>query len=72
MRRGKQHDKSKTEMESSKQLSTRDTLLTLTPEPTVLLLPATVSHLGRLISLPVVLSTTQNTISNSAGVRAVA
>lgn len=38
----------------------------------MLLLPATVSHLGRLISLPVVLSTTQNTISNPAGVRAVA
>lgn len=46
-----------------------DTLLTLTPEPTVLLLPATVSHHGRLISLPVVLFTTQNTISNPAGVR---
>ena len=45
------------------------TLLTLTPGPTVLLLPVTVSHHGRLISLPVALSTTQNTISNPAGVR---
>lgn len=49
-----------------------DTLLTLTSEPTVLLLPAAVSHHGRLIFLPVVLSTAQNTISNPAGVRAVA
>lgn len=49
-----------------------DTLLTLTPEPTVLRLPATVSHRGRLISLPVVLSSARNTISNPAGVWAVA
>lgn len=44
-----------------------DTLLTLTPEPTVPRLPATVSHRGRLISLPVVLSSAQNTIRNPAG-----
>lgn len=49
-----------------------DTSLTLTPEPTVLLLPATVSHHGSLISLPVALCTTENTIKNTVGVRVVA
>lgn len=66
---GKQLDKSMAEMESWKQSSASDSLGSFTPEPTVLLLSGSVSHLGRLISLPVVLSNTQNTISSPAGVR---
>lgn len=46
-----------------------DAPLTLTPQPTVLLLQAAVSHGGGLISLPAELSRTQNTIKNLADVQ---